>query len=125
MADLPTIRSVMPWWFVGGAAAALAVALLLAPVANLVVAPVVLSGLVVSTVRDRRAGTDDTSRWQEAVVAFVMTPLLLGAVAMISQVRPLRTGAVDGRLLVGGAVGIAVGGAVFLAARAVGRSRRP
>jgi len=124
MADVPTIRSVMPWWYAGGALAALAVALLLAPTANLVVAPIILSGLVMSTVRDRRAGRDRTSRWQEAVVALVMTPLLLGVVAMISQAWPLRTGAVDARLVIGGAAAIAASGVLFLAARAVGRSRR-
>ncbi|MFT2691114.1 hypothetical protein [Clavibacter zhangzhiyongii] len=58
----------------------------------------------------------------------VLTPGLLGIAALLSQVRPFQHGAFDARVLIGGVVGIAVSGALFLLLRirgALGRRRAP
>lgn len=124
MADLPSVRSVMPWWYVGGAALALLVALLLVPVANLGLVLPMWGALVGTTIHDRRHGTERRVPWQEAVVAAVLTPLLLGIAALASQVWPFQQGAFDARVLVGGAMGLAVGGALLLVLRIRGVLRR-
>jgi hypothetical protein len=126
MADLPSIRSVMPWWYVGALAVSFVVALLLAPVANLVLTAPLWTGVIGTAIRDRRRGTEQMLPRQEAVVAMVLTPGLLGIAALASQVWPFQQGALDARVLVGGAVGLAVGGALFLVLwiRGVLRRRR-
>ncbi|WP_086522584.1 hypothetical protein [Clavibacter michiganensis] len=124
MADLPSIRSVMPWWYVGGAALALLVALVLVPVANLGLVLPMWGALVGTTIRDRRRGAERMIPRQDAVVAAVLTPLLLGIAALASQVWPFQRGAFDGRALIGGAVGLAVGGGLLLVLRIRGVLRR-
>ncbi|MBM7411472.1 hypothetical protein JOE38_001295 [Clavibacter michiganensis] len=58
MADLPSIRSVMPRWYVGGAGLALLVALLLVPVANLGLVLPMWGALIGTTIRDRHRGAE-------------------------------------------------------------------
>ncbi|QOD43218.1 hypothetical protein [Clavibacter zhangzhiyongii] len=124
MADLPSVRSVMPWWYVGALALSFLVALLLAPVANLVLAAPLWTGVIGTAIRDRRRGTEQMLPRQEAVVALVLAPGLLGSAALLSQVWPFPHGAFDARVLIGGAVGIAVSGALFLLLRIRGALRR-
>ncbi|QIS39732.1 hypothetical protein [Clavibacter capsici] len=116
MADLPSIRSVMPWWYVAGAVLSLVVTLILSTTANLFLALALWCGLIVREVRDRR-GAEEPSRGPEGRVALVLTPLFLGIAAFVSQVRPFQRDAVDGRVLVGGAVALTVSGLLLLALR--------
>ncbi|WP_147361936.1 hypothetical protein [Clavibacter phaseoli] len=124
MADLPSIRSVMPWWYVGALAVSLLVALLLVPVANLGLAAPLWVGVIGTAIRDRRRGTEQMLPRQEAWVAMVLTPSLLGIAALLSQVWPFQHGAFDARVIIGGAAGIAVSGALFLLLRIRGDLRR-
>ncbi|WP_440694786.1 hypothetical protein [Clavibacter nebraskensis] len=125
MADLPSIRSVMPWWYVGAAVLCSVVAVLLDPVANLGVVLPLWAGVIGPEIRARRRGGDErTAPRVEARVALVLTPVLLGIAALISQVWPFQRDGVDGRVLVGGAVAIAVGGALLLALLIRGALRR-
>ncbi|MBM7024290.1 hypothetical protein [Clavibacter zhangzhiyongii] len=124
MADLPSIRSVMPWWYVGALALSFLVALLLASVANLVLAAPLWTGVIGTTIRDRRRGTEQMLPRQEAVVAMVADPGPARLAALLSQVWPFQHGAFDARVLIGGAVAIAVSGALFLLLRIRGDLRR-
>jgi hypothetical protein len=124
MADHPSLRSVMPWWYAGALAVSLLVALLLVPVANLGLAAPLWTGVIGTAIRDRRRGTEQMLPRQEAVVAMVLTPGLLGIAALLSQVWPFQHGAFDARVLIGGGVGIAVSGALFLLLRIRGDLRR-
>ncbi|UDM19786.1 hypothetical protein [Clavibacter michiganensis] len=124
MEDLPSNRAVMPWWYVAGAALALLVALVLVPVANLGLVLPMWGALVGTTIRDRRRGAEPMTTSQEALVSAVLTPLLLGIAALASQLWPFQQGASDARVLVGGAVGLAVGGALLLVLRIRGVLRR-
>lgn len=114
----------MPWWYVGGFGLALVVAVLLVPVANLGLALPMWGALVGTTIRDRRRDAEPMTPSQEALVAAVLTPLLLGIAALASQLWPFQQGAFDARVPVGGAVGLAVGGALLLALRIRGVLRR-
>jgi hypothetical protein len=124
MADLPSIRSVMPWWYVGAAVLCSVVAVLLDPVANLGVVLPLWAGVIGPEIRARRRGGERTAPRLEAHVAMLLTPILLGVAALISQVWPFQRDGVDGRVLVGGAVAIAIGGALLLALRIRGALRR-
>lgn len=114
----------MPWWYVGGLLLSVVVALLLAPVANLVTAVPMWSGLVGTAIGERRRGTERMSLRQEAVVAMVLTPGILGVAALLSQVWPFPQGAFDARVLVGGVGGLAVCGVLSLLLRIRGSRRR-
>jgi hypothetical protein len=117
MAELPSIRSVMPWWYVGAVAVSFAVVLVLAETANLFMVAPLWATLIGTTVRDRRTGSESRNRRAEIRVTLVLTPLFLGIAALISQVWPFPRGPVDARVLIGGAVALAVGGAIFLVLR--------
>lgn len=114
----------MPWWYAGALAVSLLVALLLVPVANLGLAAPLWTGVIGTAIRDRRRGTEQMLPRQEAVVAMVLTPGLLGIAALLSQVWPFQHGAFDARVLIGGGIGIAVSGALFLLLRIRGDLRR-
>ncbi|OUE28250.1 hypothetical protein BFL37_00120 [Clavibacter michiganensis] len=124
MAGVPSLRSVMPWWYVGGLALSFLVALLLAPVANLALTAPLWAGVIGTSIRDRRRGTEQMLPRQEAVVAMVLTPGLLGIAALASQVWPFQRGAFDARVLVGGVVALVAAAVLFLALRIRGDRRR-
>ncbi len=106
----------MPWWYVVGAVVSVVVVLILSTTANLFLAFALWSGLIVREVRDRR-GAEEPARGPEGRVALVLTPLFLGMAALVSQVWPFQRDGVDGRVLVGGAVALAVSGVLLLALR--------
>ncbi|MBM7411471.1 hypothetical protein JOE38_001294 [Clavibacter michiganensis] len=47
----------------------------------------------------------------------MLTPLMLGIAALLSQVWPFQRGAFDWRVLIGGAVALVLGGALLLVLR--------
>jgi hypothetical protein len=93
-------------------------------VANVGVVLPLWAGVIGTEIRARRRGSERTAPRAEARVAMVLTPVLLGIAAFVSQVWPFLRGPVDGRVLLGGAVVIVVGGVLLLALRIRGALRR-
>jgi hypothetical protein len=108
MTDLPSIRSVMPWWYVGGAVVALAVGIVLVALgAGETVGSVAMWGPMIGIeIRARRlrvaahpeaaASRGRTGpAWSEPVVAGTYLPISIGLGALLAQVPFLRSAPVE------------------------------